>query len=115
MLVFSKKHLVSQDITLVVIGIAVLLSYWFVHLAGRYRLPSVVLLLFTGILVRTATNFFHCTLTFPTQLLSTLGSVGLILIVLLPELPLRRHRGSPEPVAEPGEAQGEQSREPARV
>ena len=38
--------------------------------------------------------------------------VGLILILLLPELPLRRH-GHPEPVAEPGEGVPEADRETA--
>ncbi len=33
--------------------------------------------------------------------------IGLVLIVLLPELPLRQHRGRSEPVAEPGEGEGE--------
>jgi len=32
-----------------------------------------------------------------------IGLIGLILVLLLPELPLRQHRGHPEPVAEPGE------------
>jgi EmrB/QacA subfamily drug resistance transporter len=40
--------------------------------------------------------------------------VGLILILLLPELPLRRH-GHPEPVAEPGEGVPEADRETAKA
>ena len=40
--------------------------------------------------------------------------IGLVLILLLPELPLRRH-GHPEPVAEPGEGVPEADRETAKA
>lgn len=76
-----------------VIGGAVLLSYWFSHLAGRYRVPSVVLLLITGILARMATHFTHSSVVFPPQLLPLLGTAGLVLIVLEGALDLRLEPG----------------------
>jgi NhaP-type Na+/H+ or K+/H+ antiporter len=71
------------------IGIAVLLSYWFSHLASRYRVPSVVLLLAAGVLARAVTHFYHNSLILPPQLLPLLGTTGLVLIVLEGALDLR--------------------------
>jgi NhaP-type Na+/H+ or K+/H+ antiporter len=74
-------------------GIAVLLSYWFSHLANRYRIPSVVLLLAVGVLVRAITHFYHNTPALPPQLLPLLGTSGLVLIVLEGALDLRLSPG----------------------
>lgn len=83
----------DKEVTMFVIGIGVLLSYWFSHLANRYRIPSVVLLLITGILARTTTHFFHNSVVFPPQLLPLLGTSGLVLIVLEGALDLRLETG----------------------
>jgi potassium/hydrogen antiporter len=84
---------VEPELTMFVIGSAVLLSYWFIHLAGRYHVPSVVLLLLTGIVARATTHFFHNSVVFPPQLLPVLGTCGLVLIVLEGALDLRLEPG----------------------
>lgn len=71
------------------ISIAVLLSYWFNHLAVRYRFPSVVLLLLAGVLLRTITHAYDATVVLPAQLIPVLGTSGLVLIVLEGALDLR--------------------------
>lgn len=75
------------------LGSAVLLSYWFSHISARYRIPSVVLLLLTGIVARATTHFFHNSVEFPAQLLPILGTAGLVLIVLEGALDLRLEPG----------------------
>lgn len=75
------------------LGTAVLLSYWFSHLADRYRIPSVVLLIITGIVARTITHYYQNSVKLPPQLLPILGTSGLILIVLEGTLDLRLQPG----------------------
>jgi NhaP-type Na+/H+ or K+/H+ antiporter len=62
--------------------VAVLLSYWYMHLARRWRVPSVMLLLFTGLAARMATHATDTTIIVPPELISVLGTAGLVLIVL---------------------------------
>lgn len=62
--------------------IAVLLSYWYMHLARRWRVPSVMLLLFTGLAARVVTHATDTTVVVPPELISVLGTAGLVLIVL---------------------------------
>jgi NhaP-type Na+/H+ or K+/H+ antiporter len=62
--------------------VAVLLSYWYMHLARRWRVPSVMLLLFTGLAARMATHATETTVVVPPELISVLGTAGLVLIVL---------------------------------
>ena len=62
-------------------AVAVLLSYWFSHLARRYRLPSVLLLLLCGLAARIATSATGTTVQVPPALISVLGTTGLMLIV----------------------------------
>lgn len=76
-----------------IIGSVVLLSYWFSHIAGRYRIPSVVLLLLAGLAARATTHFFHNSVVFPAPLLPILGTAGLVLIVLEGALDLRLEPG----------------------
>ncbi|MGN6233966.1 MAG: cation:proton antiporter domain-containing protein [Trinickia sp.] len=68
---------------------AVLLSYWFNHLSRSYRVPSVMLLLLSGVLARVVTQAYHATVALPHALISTLGTAGLVLIVLEGALDLR--------------------------
>ena len=72
---------------------AVLLSYWFNHLSRNYRLPSVMLLLLSGVLARVVTHAYHATVALPQALISTLGTAGLVLIVLEGALDLRLESG----------------------
>lgn len=83
----------SSDIVMIGIGAAVLASYWFIHLARRYRLPSVVLLLVAGILLRVVTHWQHNSLILPPQVIPMLGTAGLVLIVLEGALDLRLEPG----------------------
>ena len=62
--------------------VAVLLSYWYMHLASRWRVPSVMLLLFTGLAARVVTHATDTTVVVPPALISILGTAGLVLIVL---------------------------------
>lgn len=71
------------------IGAVVLLSYWFNHVSERYRIPSVILLLATGILARAVTHAYDNTFALPSQLIPLLGTAGLVLIVLEGALDLR--------------------------
>lgn len=71
------------------ISIAVLLSYWFNHLAVRYRFPSVVLLLLAGVALRAITHHYNAVVLLPQQLIPLLGTSGLVLIVLEGSLDLR--------------------------
>lgn len=59
-----------------------MLSYAFDLISSRTKLPSVVLLLATGIGVRQITEYFGITIPYVQVILPTLGTVGLILIVL---------------------------------
>lgn len=73
-----------MDTSVAMIGIsaAVLVSYWFNHVAAVLRLPAVVFLLLTGLLLRGATDILGATVVPHAALLPLLGTVGLILIVL---------------------------------
>ncbi len=64
------------------ISAAVLVSYWYMHLAKVLRFPAVVFLLATGLGLRKATDFYGVTVELSPDLLPLLGTVGLILIVL---------------------------------
>jgi cell volume regulation protein A len=72
----------GTEMTMIVISACVLLSYWFSHLARVLRVPSVVLLLAAGLLLREFTDTRHTTQILPPDLLPVLGTIGLILIVL---------------------------------
>lgn len=72
----------GTEATLIVISACVLVSYWFSHLGRRLRVPSVVLLLAAGLLLREFTDQRHSTKILPADLLPVLGTIGLILIVL---------------------------------
>lgn len=68
--------------SMIVISVCVLVSYWFSHLGRVLRVPSVVLLLAAGLLMRKFTDLRETTVLLPDGLLPVLGTVGLILIVL---------------------------------
>jgi NhaP-type Na+/H+ or K+/H+ antiporter len=68
---------------LIVLPLLVVFSYLFDAIARKTKFPSVILLMFTGIIIRTATNFYGFTdFGFLDKLIPVLGTVGLILIVL---------------------------------
>jgi len=68
---------------LIVLPLLVVFSYLFDAIARKTKFPSVILLMFTGIIIRTATNLYGFTdFGFLDKLIPVLGTVGLILIVL---------------------------------
>ena len=68
---------------LIVLPLLVVFSYIFDAIARKTKFPSVILLMFTGIIIRTVINFYgfteHGILD---KLIPVLGTIGLILIVL---------------------------------
>ncbi|MDC1080806.1 cation:proton antiporter [Flavobacteriaceae bacterium] len=68
---------------LIVLPLLVVFSYIFDAIARKTKFPSVILLMFSGIIVRVGTNLYGFTeFEFLDQLIPVLGTVGLILIVL---------------------------------
>lgn len=77
---------------LVVLSVLVVLSYSFNYLAGKLKIPSVLLLIVSGIGLQFAAEYLNLKLP-PTQtLLELLGVTGLIFIVLEAALDLTIHR-----------------------
>lgn len=81
----------DSSILIIVLSLSVLISYAFDLLSSRFRTPSVLLLLLLGALTRQATNYFEVQLPFVNTILPTLGTLGLILIVLENGLDLELH------------------------
>jgi Kef-type K+ transport system membrane component KefB len=68
---------------LIVLPLLVIFSYLFDAIARKTKFPSVILLMFTGIIIRAITNLYGFTdFAFLDKLIPVLGTVGLILIVL---------------------------------
>ncbi|GAB3897248.1 hypothetical protein GCM10028803_15540 [Larkinella knui] len=67
---------------IIIFSLSVLISYVFDLLSSRYKTPSVILLLASGMLMRQVTNYFAFQLPYVDTILPTLGTLGLILIVL---------------------------------
>ncbi len=67
---------------ILLLSAAVLVSYVFDLIGSRTRLPAVILLLFFGVTLRQACDFWQISPPQTDQLLPALGTVGLILIVL---------------------------------
>ncbi|MFC5410042.1 sodium:proton exchanger [Larkinella bovis] len=67
---------------IIIFSLSVLISYVFDLLSSRYKTPSVILLLASGMLMRQVTNYFSFQLPYVDTILPTLGTLGLILIVL---------------------------------
>lgn len=70
------------EIILIILSSLVIFSYLFDLSARHFKMPSVILLLLTGISIHYATVYFHITTPYFNDLLPLLGTVGLILIVL---------------------------------
>ncbi|MGA0557351.1 sodium:proton exchanger [Larkinella sp. VNQ87] len=67
---------------IIIFSLSVLISYVFDLLSSRYKTPSVILLLASGMLIRQGTNYFAFQLPYVDTILPTLGTLGLILIIL---------------------------------
>ncbi len=68
--------------TILLICSLVVLSYLFSVLNRLTRIPSVLLLLTAGVVLRYITDIWGLTIAFPPMLIEVLGTVGLIMIVL---------------------------------
>ena len=74
---------------LIVLGGLVVLSYIFSIISRYFRVPSVLLLLFAGIIFRTVADRYNLQLNFSEKLVESLGEVGIIMIVLEAGLDLK--------------------------
>ena len=81
----------DASILIIVLSLSVLISYAFDLFSSRFKIPSVLLLLLLGILIRQATDYFGVQVPYVDTILPTLGTLGLILIVLEGGLDLELH------------------------
>ncbi|AIZ65180.1 hypothetical protein PK28_11075 [Hymenobacter sp. DG25B] len=78
---------------LIYLSIAVILSYLFDMAARATKVPSVLMLLLTGIALRQAADYFDASLNIPSVVLEIFGIIGLIMIVLEGALDLKLEAG----------------------
>ncbi|GAB3571528.1 hypothetical protein GCM10027578_29950 [Spirosoma luteolum] len=67
---------------IIVLSLSVLISYAFDLFSSRFQIPSVLLLLMLGILTRQVTDYVSVKVPYVDTILPTLGTLGLILLVL---------------------------------
>ncbi len=72
----------DSSILIIVLSLAVLISYGFDLFSSRFQMPSVLLLLGLGMLIRLSTTYFSVQVPYLDTILPTLGTLGLILVVL---------------------------------
>ncbi|MDO3627239.1 cation:proton antiporter [Mucilaginibacter sp. BT774] len=75
--------------TLIILSALVIFSYLFDLLAGKTKIPSVLLLLFLGIIIKQTVDYFNFKTFDFTKILPALGTLGLILIVFEGSLELK--------------------------
>jgi NhaP-type Na+/H+ or K+/H+ antiporter len=75
--------------TLIILSGLVIFSYLFDLIAGKTKIPSVLLLLFLGIIIKQAVDYFGFKTFDFTKILPALGTLGLILIVFEGALELK--------------------------
>lgn len=83
---------ISAELVLMMIASVVVVSYLFSIISNYIRVPSVLLLLGTGILLRVISLRENWEIPLPEQLTEMLGAVGLIMIVLEAGLDLKLGR-----------------------
>lgn len=81
----------DSSILIIVLSLSVLISYAFDLFSSRFKTPSVLLLLLLGMLTKQATQYFDVQVPYVTTILPTLGTLGLILLVLEGGLDLELH------------------------
>jgi len=79
----------SVEVTLIILSSLVIFSYLFDLTAKNFKIPSVILLLISGIGLRYLANFFSFATPDFTPILPLVGTIGLILIVLEGSLELK--------------------------
>jgi Kef-type K+ transport system membrane component KefB len=82
----------SAELLIIIVSSVVVLSYLFSILSRYIRIPSVLLLLFAGIVAKLITENQGMHLQFPEYMVEVLGSIGLIMIVLEAGLDLKLNR-----------------------
>jgi Kef-type K+ transport system membrane component KefB len=81
-------YLSSNEI-LIIGSLSVMLSYLYNYISRKFKIPSVLLLLLTGILLKITAKHFSIQFLFPQSSLELMGTLGLILIVLEASLELK--------------------------
>lgn len=81
----------DSSILIIVLSLSVLISYGFDLFSSRFKTPSVLLLVLLGMLTRQATQYFDVQVPYVNAILPTLGTLGLIMIVLEGGLDLELH------------------------
>ncbi|GAB2595576.1 cation:proton antiporter [Spirosoma areae] len=81
----------DSSILIIVLSLSVLISYAFDLFSSRFKTPSVLLLLVLGMLTKQATDYAGVQVPYVNAILPTLGTLGLILIVLEGGLDLELH------------------------
>lgn len=82
----------NTNIILILLGGIIILSYFFTIISNKTRIPSVLLLIATGMIIRYAANRYHLPEQEVQPLVKVLGSAGLIMIILEAALDLEVHR-----------------------
>lgn len=82
------NQLNTEEILIALCGMVVL-SYLFSIISRYFRVPSVLLLLFAGIIFRLVSDRYNFQFNFSHQLVESLGEVGIIMIVLEAGLDLK--------------------------
>lgn len=82
----------DTNLIIIIACSVVILSYLFSVISSMLRIPSVLLLLATGIGLKHLTNYIGVTVDVPNSIIELLGTVGLIMIVLEAGLDLKLSR-----------------------
>lgn len=88
----KEKMDLHTPIILILLSSIIILSYFFTILSRRTSLPSVLLLMVTGIGIKYITKHYGIEVLDVSMLVKTLGAVGLIMIVLEAALDLKMDR-----------------------
>ncbi|MEO8116405.1 MAG: cation:proton antiporter, partial [Bacteroidota bacterium] len=73
---------ISTEIILILLGALIVLSYLFSMFSRVTKVPSVLLLLATGIFLRYLADYFKFPFILPGKVVELFGAIGLIMIVL---------------------------------
>lgn len=90
--IFSSYNLIIEA------SIIVILSFWFNGIAKKTNIPSVLMLIFLGVLIKIGLDFFAPSIPDFASSLEILGTVGLIMIVLEAALELELKREKLVPI-----------------
>src|SRR5690349_8563397 len=82
----------STELVLIILATVIVVSYFFSIISNLAKIPSVLLLLIAGVLLRVFSDAQQWHISFPAQLTELLGGVGLIMIVLEAGLDLKLGR-----------------------